>query len=303
MHIVMEYGSCYNELEKEKWNYAFWGNELDLRGESAIEAVKNCAEMGIKVVYQPNDCALLVNDNEMVGVDDAEDYLKGIGVSKNSKVVLECTSLGFSEMLVLMQAFKNLGSNFIDALYLEPKHYAKQQTKAFNRRNFSLTTSFEGFKAIPGHALAYSSGDRALVLCGYEAERLSRAFDETELQGNDCQLIFGVPPYVVGWDMNSYTNHLSVIESNDISTEFYYCGAANPLSVYYRIEQVYKGLDEDQKLFVLPFGTKPMALGACAFVVEHNNEYKLSILFDHPQRKKGRSSEIGKWNLYRINYG
>lgn len=299
----MEYGSCYDELDKEKWNLAFWGKELDMRGKSAIAAVNDNAENGIKVVYQPTNCAMLVNDSKLVGVDDIEDFLKERGVSNDTRIVLECTSLGFAEILVLMQAFKNLNCNLIDALYVEPKHYTKQQTKIFNRRNFNLSTSFEGFKAIPGQALAYSTGDRAIVLCGYEAERLSRAFDETELQGNDCQLIFGVPPYVVGWDMNSYTNHLSVIESNNISTEFYYCGAANPLSVYRRMEQVYKGLDEDQKLFVLPFGTKPMALGACAFVVEHNDEHKLSILFDHPQRKEGRSSDIGKWNLYRINYG
>ena len=96
-----------------------------------------------------------------------------------------------------------------------------------------------------------------LALCGYEAERVSRAFDEIDLQGQNCQLVFGVPPYVIGWDMNSYISHLSVIDSNNISTEFYYCGASNPLSVYQRIEKIYRGLDEEQKLFILPFGTKP----------------------------------------------
>ena len=30
---------------------------------------------------------------------------------------------------------------------------------------------------------------------------------------------------------------------------------------------------------------------------------KLSILFDHPQKKKERSYDIGTWNLYRIIYG
>ena len=70
-----------------------------------------------------------------------------------------------------------------------------------------------------------------------------------------------------------------------------------------KLKKVYKGLGEEQKLFILPFGTKPMALGACAFIVEHNCKNKLSILFDRPQKKKERSYDIGTWNLYRIIYG
>lgn len=303
MHIIMEYGSYYNELEREKWDFAFRGIELDQRDITAIEALNSCVSKSFTIVYQPNESSLKVNDEISVGVDDIEDFLKDKGISENSKIILECTSLGVAEMLVLMQAIKNIGCNAIDALYLAPKHYTRLGPGIFNRRNFDLTTSFAGFKAIPGQGLAYNYGDKAIVLCGYEAERLSRAFDETELQGNDCQLIFGVPPYVVGWDMNSYANYFSVIDSNNISKENYYCGAANPLSVYQKIEKVYKGLEDEQKLFVLPFGTKPMALGACAFIVEHNWENKLSILFDHPQKKKGRSTDYGKWNLYRIKYG
>lgn len=299
----MEYGSCYDELEKEKWDFAFIGIGSEQRDITAIEALNGSVSNISSILYQPNDCALLVNEKFNLGVDDVEAYLEDLGISENSKIILECTSLGFAEILVLMQALKNLNCKGVDALYLAPGHYARQHPDIYNRRNFDLTTSFAGFKAIPGQALAYNYGDKAIVLCGYEAERLSRAFDETELQGKDCQLIFGVPPYVVGWDMNSYTNYISVIESNYVSREFYYCGAANPLSVYEKMEKVYKGLGEEQKLFVLPFGTKPMALGACAFIVEHNCKHKLSILFDHPQKKKERSYDIGTWNLYRIIYG
>ena len=303
MHIIMEYGSCYDELEKEKWDFAFRGIESEQRDITAIEALNSCVSKSFTIVYLPNESSLKINDEISVGVDDIEEFLKDLGISKISKIILECTSLGFAEMLVLMKAIINIGCNTIDALYLAPKHYTRLQPGIFNRRNFDLTTSFAGFKAIPGQGFAYNYGDKAIVLCGYEAERLSRAFDETELQGNDCQLIFGVPPYVVGWDMNSYANYLSVIDSNNVSKEIYYCGAANPLSVYQQIKKVYKGLEDEQKLFVLPFGTKPMALGACAFIVEHNWEHKLSILFDHPQKKKGRSTEYGIWNLFRIIYG
>lgn len=302
MHIIMNYGFSQDELPVKQWDFAFWGQEIDQRGVDGISALTKNTHVCKKVVYIATECSLLIDDRDKIGVDDIEEYLEKMNISKESKVILECTTLGFAEILVLMQAFKNLECTILDALYLEPKHYGKISDSRLNERNYNLTTSFEGFLAIPGQALAFEQGDRALALCGYEAERVSRAFDEIDLQGQNCQLVFGVPPYVIGWDMNSYISHLSVIDSNNISTEFYYCGASNPLSVYQRIEKIYRGLDEEQKLFILPFGTKPMSLGACAFIVTHNEENKLSVLFDHPQKRHERSKEVGKWNLYSFSY-
>lgn len=170
----MEYGSCYDELEKEKWDFAFIGIGSEQRDITAIEALNGSVSNISSILYQPNDCALLVNEKFDVGVDDVEAYLENLGISENSKIILECTSLGFAEILVLMQALKNLNCKGVDALYLAPGHYARQHSDIYNRRNFDLTTSFAGFKAIPGQALAYNYGDKAIVLCGYEAERLSR---------------------------------------------------------------------------------------------------------------------------------
>ena len=140
-----------------------------------------------------------------------------------------------------------------------------------------------------------------MVLCGYEAERLGRLFDNTEIQGKNCQLVFGVPPYVVGWDMNSYTNYLPIIENYHISSEFYYCGACNPLAVYNKLEKVFSAIEEDQKLFILPFGTKPMALGACLFKITHDDG-NIAILYDHPTKIEESSFLIANWNLFIIKY-
>ena len=91
----------------------------------------------------------------------------------------------------------------------------------------------------------------------------------------------------------------TIIETNNISNEFYYWAAANPLALYEKLGLIYAGIERDQKLFILPLGTKPMALGACLFKVYSDKE-DISILYDHPVRKDNRSSEIAKWNLYRI---
>ena len=98
----MEYGSCYDELEKEKWDFAFIGIGSEQRDITAIEALNGSVSNISSILYQPNDCALLVNEKFDVGVDDVEAYLENLGISENSKIILECTSLGFAEILVLV---------------------------------------------------------------------------------------------------------------------------------------------------------------------------------------------------------
>lgn len=296
----MEYGPTSNEISRQDWDFVFYGVEIDDRSEIAISYVKQFGKSECCIHYMATERKIIIgNEEREVWADDIYDFLVEIGINSSSKILLESSSLGVAELLLLIQSFKEIGCCTFDVLYLEPKHYHKQTIDFTDRRQFDLSTSFNGFIAIPGHALSFESWDKAVVLCGFESERLGRAFDEIDLQGRNCQLVFGMPPYTVGWDMNSYANHLSIIEGYNIPLEFYYAGASNPLSVCEILSKVYNGLEDEQKLFILPLGTKPMSIGACVFKV--SNDYSnLSILYDHPIRKQGRSKEISRWNLYHI---
>lgn len=295
----MEYGSTFNDISSIKWDFAFYGNIIDERCNIAVQYISKEAKECKSITYNADESKIYFNNSESYWADDIQDYLIHIGICSSSRILLECSSLGVAELLIMMQAIKDIGCNSFDSLYLEPKQYSKYYLDFTERHHFNLSTEFEGFKAIPGHALAFEKGDKVVILCGYESERIGRAFEETAIQGRDCQLLFGMPPYIIGWDMNSYTNHLPVIDSCDISTEFYYVGAANPLSVCECLEKVYNGIDKEQKLFIFPFGTKPMSLGACLFKITHDEE-NLSFMYDHPKRRKNRTKDIARWNLYRI---
>lgn len=299
MNIVMEYGNTPDMISEVEWDFAFYGNEIDERCSGAIDYIKTKSSCYILSIYHPTQYQIVFDGRDVKESYEIINYLRERGVNEQSKVLLESTSLGVVEMLLLIQALRDLGILRFDSLYLEPNKYLRRYDNFSERHHFHLTKYFEGFIGIPQHYMAFEMGDKALVLCGFESERVGRVFEEIELKGSNCQLLFGMPPYTVGWDMNTYANHLSIIDQYGISTEFYYAGASNPMAVYEKLEMVYSGLSEEQKLFILPFGTKPMALGACVFKVLHDSD-KLSVLYDHPDRNEKRSSKIERWNLYRV---
>lgn len=298
MNIIMEYGEGPMQLSQVTWDYAFTGRCIDDRGHIAAEFSNFKSSILREVIYSASDTRIKIGDAE-IWADDIQDYLVGMGINSSSRVLIESTTIGVAELLLLIQSLSDMNCRSFDVLYLEPMHYTKRSIEFIERHSFNLSTEFEGFKAIPGHALAFDYRDKVAVLCGYESDRLGRAFEELDLLGRNCQLFFGMPPYTVGWDKNTYTNYLPLIESQNISSEFYYTGASNPLAVYERLERIYLGLDHNQKLFIMPIGPKPMSLGACIYKVSKNVE-NLSIIYDHPIKKKNRSTQVSRWNLYRI---
>jgi hypothetical protein len=60
-------------------------------------------------------------------------------------------------------------------------------------------------------------------------------------------------------------------------------------------------LEEDDQLFIVPLGTKPMSIGACLFLISKPKE-KVAVLYDHPKKMKARSFEISTWHLFNISY-
>ncbi len=298
MKIVMQYGDNATDISHKKWDIAFIGISIDDRCNSAKEYIEKNANCIIEINYNASDYNININ-NEIIDVDELDDFFKLHGLD-NQNIIIDCTSTGVAELLILTQCLYNINNKAFDILYLEPKDYAVFNKSFIEKRNFELSCGIEGYIGIPGQSLAFERNDRAVFFCGYEAERLDRTFEELDIIGKNVQLVFGTPPFSVGWDMNSYSNHISVIEKQNINRLFYYCAAANPLAVCEKLEYFYNALGEGDRLFIIPIGTKPMAIGACIYKVSKNDNIKLSILYDHPIKKTGRSAEISKWNLYNV---
>lgn len=114
--------------------------------------------------------------------------------------------------------------------------------------------------------------------------------------------ILGVPPFVLGWEKNTYAkNHNEMSEARKrIEAEFKVIAANDPLQNYDAIKTIHKSLSaQDQrgraKIHLAPIGTKPVALAMCWFAINHKGT---GILYDFVKKKVKRSNGVGKVHFW-----
>lgn len=114
-------------------------------------------------------------------------------------------------------------------------------------------------------------------------------------------VVFGVPAFKPGWEMDAIANNIGVIREQNIRGGVCFCGAENPAAVIELLSDFLEGLDPNERLFIAPIGTKPHGIAAALFVAQHPN---VRIIYDHPRRTDGRSNKIAHWHLFSVsNWG
>jgi hypothetical protein len=220
----------------------------------------------------------------------------------SGSVILEATTLGFVEVLLCCRALLQCGVHEFDVSYVEPKGYRSPRRRhLLHRRDFELSSDVPGYAAIPGHGILLGGRfpQKGIFFLGYEESRLRRAFEDLQMiRASTSMITFGVPAFLPGWEMDSIANNIGVIREQNIRGGVYYCGAENPAAVVEILSDVYAGLAANERLFAAPIGTKPHGVGVALLVSHHRD---VGIIFDHPRRTRGRSSEIAHWHLFSVH--
>ncbi len=278
--------------------YAIVGKDVDDRCRFAHTFLSSKYKL-YSINYDAENFMVCFNEKN-IDADDFTKTIKGYGFKEN-EVLIDCTSVNVPELLLMIGALYENGIKRFSSLYVEPQNYSRlQKIEIGNERKFELSDSYLGYKGIPGYLLSLDTGDYVAFCCGYEHERIMNAFDYESISSKYATLIFGMPPFNAGWDMNAYEGHINFIDSQSIK-DIKYCGSTNPLAVVKKLDEMYQSLQGDEKLFVAPLGTKPMSLGACLFIVVCGDRERVALLFDHPIKKSGRSKKLGTWHLYNIS--
>jgi len=295
----MQFAEMPDKLSHAKWDLSYIGEAIDERGIKALEYITLNSSKIVSFEYIPKEFKIRF-DSEIFDKDDIGKYLSDI-IGK--KILIDSTTLNFAEILILTQALMEVGIKEMDILYVEPVKY-KRKNKGLDilhKRDFELSEGIIGYEAIPGHALLVTNEvtQRVVFLCGFEAERIDRALEDSQISGTNCSCIFGVPAFSPGFEMDSFDNNISVIKERKISGGINFCGATNPLAVMQTLDEMFNGLDEDEQMFVVPLATKPMNIGACLFLLSKPKN-KVAVLYDHPREVKGKAIEIASWHLFNI---
>ncbi len=298
MKINMQKGESISCLHFNGCDIAIIGDIIDDRGTAAVNYLRKKTNKIIKLKYDAESYELKIDDK----IINAENLETSLNKYKTNSVILEASTLGFVEVFLCCRVLNSLGLDSFKILYVEPLSYRQQimRSQVLDKRDFELSEEFPGYIAIPGSTLILTDRypQRGIFFLGYEERRLERVLEDYQMIiPSRCSVVFGVPAYKPGWEMDSFANNIRIIREKNIIGDIYFCGAGSPLSVIKLLDEIYNSLNTKERMFIVPIGTKPHGIGIALFSSIHTD---VGILYDHPKRKKGRSKKVSKWHLFSI---
>ncbi|MCI0628514.1 MAG: hypothetical protein L0387_43840 [Acidobacteria bacterium] len=299
MNVRMQEGETETELSFSRWDVGIAGRSLDDRGKAAIGFLTRHTDRVIHLEYDPDEFKMEV-DGVWSNVEDFDTYMSSL---RGNSIALEATTLGFVEILFCCRSMYQLKFAALTMIYVEPLRYSRpRRSHLLHRRDFELSDKVPGYKAIPGATIMLTdrTPQRGVFFLGYEEERLERALEDYQMiRPAYCSVVFGVPAFRPGWEMDAFANNIPVIRERNIRGGVHFCGAENPAAAMGVLNDVYSSLSGGERLFVAPIGTKPNGIGVALFVATHPN---VGVLYDHPRRRAGRTSQVARWHLFDVDF-
>ena len=298
MRLRMQRCDQRDELEHGTWELAIVGRALDDRGRHARQFSDEFSRDTVLLEYDPQELRLH-SEGEAIECDDLAAW---IAVRRPDSLLLDSTTLGFAEIALCCKVATVLQFAPLSLLYVEPMEYfTPRGDSTVHRRDFDLSDEIPGYSAIPGSALLLDETlqQEVVFFLGYEGHRLDRAFEELSLAPRYCSAVLGVPAFQPGWEMDTFANNVRVIGERRMQGGIAFCGADNPAAALELLLDRRRAKGSDEDMFVAPIGTKPHGIGAALFAAMFDN---VGVLYDHPQRRAGRTAEISHWHLFDVDF-
>lgn len=298
MQLAMESSKGADGLSRRQWDIGILGPVLDERGQTAAAFVTSCARKTITMSYVASD----LNIRSGSGTVETDEVFCLIAGDAGKSVILETTTLGFVETYLCCRALREGGSGGGALIYLEPKRYfVPMRLNVVHRRDFGLSEEVAGYQAIPGSSfeLDEQKPQRCVFCVGFEGQRLEQAFEELPINPKRTGVIFGVPAFRPGWEMDTFANNARTIRERGVGGGVFFCGANNPKAILETLEGIYRDKSSEEQMFVGGIGTKPHGIGVALFACERTD---VGLLYDHPTRSPKRTSEYSAWHLFDVNF-
>ena len=181
----------------------------------------------------------------------------------------------------------------INVIYTEPIGYRRP----FGER-FLFTRGLDHIGEIPSFngRTNIEKKNMLLILLGFEGHRALEVL--RSVQPDKTLVINGFPAYRPEFKDISLISNASVIQEGHCLSEIQFSPANDPFETYRTIEKLYDNWSENYNFSIAPLGTKPMALGACLFALEHPD---IRILYAYPQGYMPKVAEgYGKSWMYEV---
>lgn len=275
----------------------FYGSDtLDNRCIESTTYFKKYIKNFFKLIYNEDKFILnLSKKEEKIDyklIDFGKEFIKKL---EFNTFILDTTSLGFAEILLLVHFISEKENVTIKLYYVEPNEYKLKNEKSMFKNEFDLSEGFNSFKKIPPYSLlidsSSSSKAKLVSLLGFENDRLSRILEDDDGARYDEFIhIVALPAFSPGWENISLHRHSRELK-NAKNIEF--SPANNPYETYRVLEKIQKN-SKNKNLVIAPIGTKPHAIGAIIFLINSRlNKDKVGIIYDFPIKKENRTDGVG----------
>lgn len=281
---------------QQQWDVALVGEQCDERSKASIEFCSSHSEKQICLKYDVEEMELEV-EGKKHQCHQIPELIKSLGVRR---ILLDGTTLGVPELGLLLKHLYSIKKTRSSILYVEPGKYTQKYNGNINGREFNLSSEILGYKGIPNLSspLDIETPNSVIFFLGFEGYRLRLALEELNINPNESSLVFGVPSYKAGWEINAFANNIKSISENDLGGRVMFCGADNPAAVLVELDRLRAALGEDHRITIVPIGSKPHSIGALIFCSSDKNT---NLIYDHPIKASNRSQSVGSIHLYKIN--
>jgi hypothetical protein len=214
-------------------------------------------------------------------------------------VYLDVTGLPHHVWAPLLKGLRTRGEPAF-AVYVEPGDYRFSSTPT-EATIFDLSESIEGIGPLPGFvSLSDDAANDALFvpLLGFEGARFRFMLEAAQpKRANICPLV-GVPGFRPEYPFYTYVGNRLQLEETKAWQNVRFAPANCPFSAY----QVFEELSAEhfsRRLRIALIGTKPHALGAILYYLDHPNTTE--IVYDYPVRKERRTIGISRVCVYDLS--
>ncbi len=285
------------EADGHKWDIALIGEciKLDERSKAASAYASANAKSTLVLRFDLNQNQLFI-DGAPGRVTRLRHQLSNV-----HSLLIEATTLSFPEIVYAIYEASKANVHELRLVYVEPQEYRRKiKDSLCDFRNFELSDN-RRFQSIPHFQSDLQDIDpgRAVFFVGYEGARLGQALEQVEvLQSWQKHVVFGIPAFAPGWEIDSLANNVQHL--TDKKDQVLYASAASAEAAYLLLSDLRRKDKEERPLLVAPLGTKPHAIGAALFLIEHESMDHAVLLYDHPTPSKDRSNKVRRWHFFDV---
>ncbi|WP_321906115.1 hypothetical protein [Paraburkholderia tropica] len=286
-HLAEDAGYIFGAFSEEhRLQQAIWREMLDERSGQCVQIIEQL-ETSIRYRTAETEASVSLSDN---------DGLQRI--LKSRAVYVDITGLNHSVWAALLRV--SLSScESIYFVYTEPGAYKEHESPSSSSL-FDLTSTFGGVSPLPGMVnLAGPDRDVKSVLVpflGFESARakhIALDFDPRPL----VMPIVGLPGFKTDYPQITISTNEEFLSEARAYDHIRYARASCPFEAYSALFEIHRD-NPGSFLHIAPTGTKPHALGAVWYALDHPRDTE--IIYDHPIRKGKRTTGVGPTHIYCI---